>query len=484
MTTSLPVAWVSLPEGDHGFTGPVSYPGLDLVPVRLRDLADRAGEKRALRVALMDVPGADRTISALDIQAALASCPVPALVRIPPDRVAEVLPVLRRGDAVCLPEEPLALLVHRVRQLLDNADLDPLTHLLDRRPFYARLESALLTSSPERPLSLLFLDLDHFKRVNQEHGYPRGDRVLEHCARLLPTEGGVLAARLSGDEFALIVPGLDEPSSCRYAGRLCALFADHPSPDGIAVTVSIGVDTTEGPVAATDFVQQAATALYAAKGAGRNQAVHFRAFERAAVRTGGDVRIHTFETIQRVVSERAAETIARRGRQLLEAFQNQAERDGLTGLFNRGYLDRRIAHVYQEARGSSRPLCVALIDIDYFGSINKTRGWPTGDRTLREIADLVRRSVRSGDWVARYGGEEIAVVLPDVSCQGAAQVLERIREAVARHPFRDSRGEAFSVTLSAGVVELQAGETLVELWQRLSDKLLGAKNAGRNQVRD
>jgi diguanylate cyclase (GGDEF)-like protein len=481
MTTSLPVAWVSLPDAS-GPSEPVCLPGLDLFPVRLAQLAASAGERRELGVALIDVRGNAPTPSALDIQSALASCPVPALVRTPPDQVADVLPLLRRGDGVCLSEEPAALLVYRIRQLLGGSDLDSLTGLLDRRPFYARLESALLAASPEQPLSLLFLDLDHFQHVNQEHGYTGGDRVLAHAARLLPTEGGVLAARLSADEFAVIVPGLDEPSSLLYAGGLCRVFADRPSPDGIAVTTSIGVSTTEKPVPAPDFVQQAGTALYAAKWAGRNRAVHFRAFEREAVRAGGDVRIHTFETMQRVVSERAAETIARRGRQLLEALQNQADRDGLTGLFNRGYLDRRIPHAYQEARSSSRPLCVALIDVDHFGAINKTRGWPTGDRTLREVADLVRRNVRTGDWVARYGGEEIAVVLPDVLGPAAALVLERVREAIARHPFHDGRGEAFSVTVSAGVAELQPGETLSELWQRLSDKLLVAKNGGRNRV--
>jgi diguanylate cyclase (GGDEF)-like protein len=126
---------------------------------------------------------------------------------------------------------------------------------------------------------------------------------------------------------------------------------------------------------------------------------------------------------------------------------------------------------------------VALIDVDHFGSVNKRFGWTVGDLAWRQVADLVRRNVREGDWVARYGGEELAVVLPDVSCHAATQVLERIRQVVAGEALRGPRGEAFSVSVSVGGVELQPGEALEALWVRLSDKLLEAKNGGRNQVR-
>jgi diguanylate cyclase (GGDEF)-like protein len=167
---------------------------------------------------------------------------------------------------------------------------------------------------------------------------------------------------------------------------------------------------------------------------------------------------------------------------LLEALQSQADRDALTGLFNRGYLDRRLARDQKEARRSGT-LSLALLDIDFFGPINKTHGWPTGDLALRQVANLVRQNVREGDWVARYGGEEIAVILPGASRESAVRVLERVRAAVAGFGFRTTRGEPFSVTVSAGVVEARADEELEQLWQRLSDRLLEAKGGGRNQVR-
>jgi two-component system, cell cycle response regulator len=331
---------------------------------------------------------------------------------------------------------------------------------------------------------LLHLDLDRFKMLNDTYGHTAGDDVLRHCASLLPTGDGVIPSRGGGDKFWLLVPGLDETASLLYAGQLCEIVACQPTESSagkIAQTLSIGVSTTETPVAVADISEQADSALYRAKAAGRNRALHFRALEREALRAGEDVRIQTFEAMQCVVSDRAESFIAQRRRRLFQSLQNQADRDRVTGLFNRGYLDRRIVHACQEARGN-QPLCVALIDVDHFGSVNKRYDWPTGDLTLRGVADLIRKNVRESDWVARYGGEEIAVILPDTALAAAVQVVERVREAVSRHTFSSLNGEPFSVTISAGVVQFQPGELILALWQRVSEKALGAKGAGRNRV--
>jgi diguanylate cyclase (GGDEF)-like protein len=364
-------------------------------------------------------------------------------------------------------------------------DYDPLTGILHKRAFNIRLESALRSASPEQPLSVLHLDLDLFKEVNSSYLLTGGDQALRHFASLLPREHGVVPARGGGDEFWVLVPGLNETDSLPYAGQICEIISAHPAEYAraqIALTVSIGVSTTERPVAAVEISKQADSALYAAKVAGRNRALHFRALEREALRVGEDVRIQTFEAMQRVVTERAERFIAQRRRQLFESLQNQAERDQVTGLFNRGYLDRRIVHACQEA-GGTHPLCVALIDIDYFGSVNKLHDWPTGDLTLRAVADLIRQNVRESDWVAKYGGEEIAVILPDTALPVAIQVVERVREAVAGDTFYSLKdGSPFPVTISAGVIELQPGEPILALWQRVSEKALGAKGAGRNRV--
>jgi diguanylate cyclase (GGDEF)-like protein len=407
---------------------------------------------------------------------------VPVLVRLPADLLDELLPALRACDDACLRDEPPALLAHRLRRLLAGSDLDSMTGLLNRRAFHARLEAELQSAGPQQPLSLLFLDLDHLKRINDEHGHQVGDRVIQHCAGLLPAQG-VIAARMGPGQFAVLVPTADEALALACANRLCEIVRSHPSPDGVAFTVSVGASTTEQPLPVLDFIQQSADALYAAKRGGRDRAEHVRALERQVLRAGGDPRIENFDIMQRVLSERLADTVTRRSRRLLEALQDQADRDALTGLFNRRYLDRRLAHDRQEARRSAGAFSVGLLDIDFFGPINKKHGWPTGDRALRQVANLVRDHVREDDWVARYGGEEIAVVLPGASRESAVLVMERVRVAVAGFAFRTTRGEPFSVTVSAGVVEAEPDEELDRLWQRLSDRLLEAKNSGRNQVR-
>jgi diguanylate cyclase (GGDEF)-like protein len=366
-----------------------------------------------------------------------------------------------------------------------GTDFDALTGIYLRQVFDEYLEVVLATASLERPQSMLYFDLDFFKQVNTKFGHHIGDRVITHIANLLPNEGDLLPCRHAGDEFTVLLPGLNETDSLDYANQLREIIANQSllyEGQTIAVTASFGVSTTVSNISTEEFISQAHSAVYAAKSGGRNRAVHYRELEREALQGGGDVRIQIFEAMQRVVNERAAAFIALRRQKLFDSLQNQAERDGVTGLYNRGYLDRRIGRACQEASHASNPLCAALIDVDHFGSVNKTHGWPTGDAALRGIADLIRRNVRENDWVARYGGEEIAVILPGVSQDAAVQVIERIRQAVETHSFRNSQGETFSVTISAGVAEQRAGESHPALWQRLSDKLLEAKKSGRNRV--
>ncbi|MBV9125955.1 MAG: GGDEF domain-containing protein [Planctomycetes bacterium] len=479
----IPVAWIHLPE-DGPSPEPVACPELQLVPARADSFVVWRGQLfPEVLAVLLDVRGSAAESPAREVQAVLSSCLPRVLVRAPAERIPDLLPVLRPGEDLCVLEEPPALLVYRVRRLLTVADLDGLTRLPRRQTLLARLDRDLPRVTPQEPLSLLLLDLDHFKRINDEHGHLVGDQVLQHVAGLLPTHEGVFVARFGGEEFAVLLPGADEPSAVAYAERLCAIVRDRPTPGGLAVTVSIGVSTALHPLPGQELISQVDQALYAAKGRGRDRVIHFGALEREVLRAGRNLRIESFETMQRVLTERVTEVVSRRGRRLLEALQNQADRDALTGLFNRGYLDRRMAHDFQEARQLGQPLSMALLDVDFFGQVNKTHGWPTGDLTLRQVADLVREHVRDRDWVARYGGEEIAVILPGASRDAAVLVVERIRQEVGVHTFHNAQGEPFRVTLSAGVVELQSDEDLRGLWQRLSDRLLGAKTAGRNQVR-
>jgi diguanylate cyclase (GGDEF)-like protein len=113
------------------------------------------------------------------------------------------------------------------------------------------------------------------------------------------------------------------------------------------------------------------------------------------------VDVELFEYAARDLTEKAAETIARRGRRLFDRLRETADLDGLTSLYSRRYLDRRLAFELEQAGLRGRAVTVALLDVDDFGRVNKEHGWPTGDLVLMTVADRIRKHVRPTDWVAR-----------------------------------------------------------------------------------
>jgi len=158
--------------------------------------------------------------------------------------------------------------------------------------------------------------------------------------------------------------------------------------------------------------------------------------------------------------------------------------DALTGLNNRRYLDTHLATLVDRSNRRRRPLSVLITDIDHFKAINDTHGHEGGDDVLRDFARRVRGAVRGADLACRYGGEEFVVVMPDTTSEIAAQVAERLREAVAAAPFRISAtGTAAPVTTSVGIATLEAdGEGADALLRRADKALYQAKNDGRNRV--
>ncbi|WP_417407574.1 PleD family two-component system response regulator [Hoeflea sp.] len=158
--------------------------------------------------------------------------------------------------------------------------------------------------------------------------------------------------------------------------------------------------------------------------------------------------------------------------------------DALTGLNNRRYLDTHLATLVDRSNRRGRPLSLLITDIDHFKFINDTHGHEGGDDVLRDFARRVRGAVRGADLACRYGGEEFVVVMPDTTADIAAQVAERLREAVAAAPFKISAtGVAAPVTTSVGIATLEAdGEGADALLRRADKALYQAKNNGRNRV--
>ncbi len=165
------------------------------------------------------------------------------------------------------------------------------------------------------------------------------------------------------------------------------------------------------------------------------------------------------------------------------ALATEAQTDALTGLPNRRALADQLDLEFRQSSDASRALSVLVIDVDHFKSINDSFGHDNGDRVLKAIARAIGRTLRRGDSVGRWGGEEFVVVLPQSPATEGAAIAERIRGRVERlQPALDD-GRRAKVTVSIGVASLPAPtDSAAELLRDADRALLAAKRAGRNRV--
>jgi diguanylate cyclase (GGDEF)-like protein len=173
-------------------------------------------------------------------------------------------------------------------------------------------------------------------------------------------------------------------------------------------------------------------------------------------------------------------TIVRRAQRLLYL----AARDRLTGLFNRGHFDRALAAAMDTASRDGRPVSLALLDIDHFKQINDMHGHARGDDALRQVAELLSRSMRRTDIVARYGGEEFVILMPGTTRESALARMDVLRQEVASTPIDLGGGEWLRIDFSAGVsgTPMDAAVTQPkDLLTAADRRLLAAKRAGRGR---
>jgi diguanylate cyclase (GGDEF)-like protein len=158
--------------------------------------------------------------------------------------------------------------------------------------------------------------------------------------------------------------------------------------------------------------------------------------------------------------------------------------DALTGAWNRRHFDERLLEEIQRARRDHSDLALLMIDIDDFKALNDAKGHLSGDRVLREVADIMRRSIRSFDVCARYGGEEFAVLMPGATAPIAVQVGERIRRHTESHFATSGRFPPHvRPTLSVGVSTARPDMTGEALIATADMALAWAKAAGKNVVK-
>ncbi|WP_139315537.1 diguanylate cyclase [Pseudomonas sp. PA27(2017)] len=163
-----------------------------------------------------------------------------------------------------------------------------------------------------------------------------------------------------------------------------------------------------------------------------------------------------------------------------------AGEDALTGLANRRRLDEALRVAFQSAAAQRQPLSFALLDVDYFKRFNDQYGHPAGDEALKQVAAVLKRHARrSADTTARYGGEELALILPAAESASAMAVAERIRADVEALAIANQGSPYANLTLSIGVASCIPGQTMqapAELVAAADVALYAAKSAGRNRV--
>ena len=193
------------------------------------------------------------------------------------------------------------------------------------------------------------------------------------------------------------------------------------------------------------------------------------------------------EKLEQMVQERTLELeiTLRELHDVNQKLTEQSTIDSLTGVKNRSAFDKRLIAESRISRRQETPIALLMLDIDRFKSINDQHGHLAGDQALRTIAQTLQQNLkRPTDFISRFGGEEFAIILPNTAAEGAIQVAESIREAIAAIRF-EWEGKLIPLSISIGVsVDIITHEQHgTELLEQADKALYQAKNGGRNQVR-
>ena len=296
------------------------------------------------------------------------------------------------------------------------------------------------------------------------------ERVAVEVARLLGAEGGRVLRYLDADEAELLGAWRRDGLPPVRAGERIALQGTW------AIARVSRTGTTAVSELSVDDAVRAGANLRVGLAAPVLLGGELWGAVAAAFVEPGDVPPGAVERVERfakLVGLAVANADAR------ERLTAQATTDGLTGLANHATFHTALIAAFARAERHSRPLSLAVIDLDHFKSVNDTLGHRAGDAALQVVAAILRDHARIGDLVARIGGEELAWLLSETSAASAAQAAERLRAAIAAAPIALPLG----LTASMGIAARRTADTSAEeMFRRADSALYRAKDLGRNRV--
>jgi diguanylate cyclase len=355
---------------------------------------------------------------------------------------------------------------------LAEARIDPLTELANRRAFNQELARRFAELHRDHhEVSLLVLDIDHFKQFNDSYGHEAGDQVLHQVARVLTAtmRESDLVSRYGGEEFAIVLPNTDLVQAVRAAERArLAVEREQIMLNGNAVTVTLSVGVAE---ALRDdhprtLFKRADEALYAAKGAGRN---------RSFVHNGQEsLDVSSLPEGSPATPKLAADSTSQE--ESSAASGDRSHVDALTGLPNRRQLVDEIRKSSAEALATKSCLSLLLLTLDQLPKLRALHGQAQVDEVLRTAAEIICRI--SEGTVLRFGWEEFAVILPRADIVEANDMDRRLREALAAEI--DLPSAITPATVSSGITELVSGDDAATFATRAEAALETSRQAGGN----
>ncbi len=358
-----------------------------------------------------------------------------------------------------------------IQSHVQEARTDALTNLFNRRGFDDELQEAVNNSQQTgRPLSVMMVDVDFFKKFNDTYGHQAGDEVLKTVARIIRTNlaDKEIVCRYGGEEFAAIFPDSDIE-----AAKLCAERArDAVSREvvrfegmDLAVTASAGLSELQAAESAAEFVKRADQALYASKNAGRNCSHWHDGWQSHPV-DPGRVEMPAQQS-EETESPDPAETP--KPMDLIEGISTHAE-------FCRD-VDRRIG----EWRRGGATASVVLMRVDGYNAIAEEKGEDTARVIRRAASQFVKATIRDMDHIALYSEDTFALLLPTATIANSVRVAERMRRAVERCEL-DLSGDKVKFTISLGVTDLRKGDQRAGLLLRAEKALAEASLRDGNKV--
>lgn len=425
-------------------------------------------------------------------------------------------------------EDRLQQQSQQIQTHIAEARTDALTGLSNRRAFDDELRRRLVQyQRKQTPLSLMLVDVDHFKKFNDAHGHQAGDEVLRGVARVLYNSMREMdiVARYGGEEFAVILPDTDLEDALEAAERARSAVAGTSfDVDGASLRVTISGGVTQALPGDNDgsLLKRADEALYASKSAGRNRAfVHL-----------GDVCAPVSPTHDAADAAAAATPVGRAGdrprrpgavaaalpphepghdhtsiaapcqpspddpappdhaasaaeleyhdrRIEVEPLEVDPRTDELTRLPSRSALLEDLARRMAQRRRFNTPVSLVLADVDALRSINLAHGRDVGDIVLRAVTQFLNTAMREMDMVARFSGDQFALMLPGTTLENGVRAAERIRNAISLCKLRVDSVE-IQFTISTGIAEVVPDDDPDSFLLRAVTALNTAQSAGGN----